>query len=77
MNPKWTTICITCLEPSKEFYNNQWVYSSDQSFLGPKITDKPSNDSPQQYFNFFVEAVFTDNGPSSEDGKTSLRGLNS
>jgi hypothetical protein len=51
------------------------VYSSDQSFLGPECFEKPSNDSRQQFINSYVEAVLTGNGPSSEDGKTSLRGL--
>ncbi|EFX67301.1 hypothetical protein DAPPUDRAFT_331210 [Daphnia pulex] len=49
MNPKWTQICITCLEQR------------------PETNDK-SNDSPQEYFKFFVEAAFTGNVPSSEDG---------
>jgi hypothetical protein len=43
--------------------------------FGPETNEK-SNDSPQEYFKFFVEAAFTGNvPPSSEDGKT--RGLNS
>jgi hypothetical protein len=44
--------------------------------VGPETNDK-SNHSPQEYFKFFVEAAFTGNVPNSEDGKTSLRGLNS
>ncbi|EFX67283.1 hypothetical protein DAPPUDRAFT_115554 [Daphnia pulex] len=31
-------------------------------------TNDKSNDSPQEYFKFFVEAAFTGNVPSSEDG---------